>query len=339
MIYVFPHKTPTTTSFVFVRQARLLLHTYLHNHSYQANRIKKSTMAKKNKQGKGKKSKSGQTKKESRISMQDLEELSAGSEGDLPPENEWDDDAKALKNAILSGQFDHLLEREDGGGGDDESIEEVELDERYDTDPVDEDDDESVEEEEKAEEEVNEEKVDDQEESEEESGESEEEEKNQPEDEASNSDEEDEEEENAEQSIDQKNHVHSKALHVVTEALVGEKKDWPWAETFQVVPSTPLPFGAKAEGSDALDIHDDLKREVAFYDLALEAALKGQVECQKAGIPFTRPEDFFVEMVKSDGKDMLPMRLRYRTCKKSTLTLLLCCSFRSYGADQGPSHL
>ena len=94
---------------------------------------------------------------------------------------------------------------------------------------------------------------------------------------------------------------------MVTEALAAEKKEWPWAETFCVVPVTPLPFGAGTV--DALNIHDDLKREVAFYDTALEAVLEAKERCHQAGVPFTRPEDFFAEMVKTDGKLARKMRL------------------------------
>ena len=51
-----------------------------------------------------------------------------------------------------------------------------------------------------------------------------------------------------------------------------------------------------------VDIHDDLKREVAFYDTALEAVHLARGECERAGIPFTRPDDFFAEMIKTDGE-------------------------------------
>lgn len=104
-------------------------------------------------------------------------------------------------------------------------------------------------------------------------------------------------------------------------ALEGTDRHLPWPETFTVVPPTPLPFGpvdgatdgkkkrkrSVSEDSDDdeeeeeyVDIHDDLKREVAFYDNAMEAVRIARVQCEDAGIPFTRPEDFFAEMVKSD---------------------------------------
>ncbi|KAK1738991.1 eukaryotic rRNA processing protein EBP2 [Skeletonema marinoi] len=104
-------------------------------------------------------------------------------------------------------------------------------------------------------------------------------------------------------------------------ALEGTDRHLPWPETFTVVPPTPLPFGPvnddddvggkkrkRSEESDDdeeeeyVDVHDDLKREVAFYDNAMEAVRMARSHCENAGIPFTRPEDFFAEMIKTDGK-------------------------------------
>jgi rRNA-processing protein EBP2 len=50
------------------------------------------------------------------------------------------------------------------------------------------------------------------------------------------------------------------------------------------------------------DIQDDLQRELAFYAQALEAAKIGRSALLKEGVPFTRPNDYFAEMVKSDGQ-------------------------------------
>ncbi|KAL3784030.1 hypothetical protein HJC23_006316 [Cyclotella cryptica] len=95
-------------------------------------------------------------------------------------------------------------------------------------------------------------------------------------------------------------------------AIQSSNRNLPFAESFTVVPPTPLPFGPAAvlnknpeeeeegEGPQPVDIHDDLKREVAFYDTALEAVNLAREECEKVGIPFRRPEDFFAEMVKTD---------------------------------------
>lgn len=48
------------------------------------------------------------------------------------------------------------------------------------------------------------------------------------------------------------------------------------------------------------DIYDDTERELAFYKQALEAASSGRKKFKKLKLPFSRPEDYFAEMVKSD---------------------------------------
>ncbi|ODV95652.1 hypothetical protein PACTADRAFT_3342 [Pachysolen tannophilus NRRL Y-2460] len=48
------------------------------------------------------------------------------------------------------------------------------------------------------------------------------------------------------------------------------------------------------------DIYDDTQREVAFYKQGLEAAITGRKELLKLKIAFSRPLDYFAEMIKSD---------------------------------------
>ena len=48
------------------------------------------------------------------------------------------------------------------------------------------------------------------------------------------------------------------------------------------------------------DPDDDLTRELEFYRMAKDAATKAKTTLTKAGVPFTRPPDYFAEMVKSD---------------------------------------
>lgn len=48
------------------------------------------------------------------------------------------------------------------------------------------------------------------------------------------------------------------------------------------------------------DIHDDIERELAFYKQGLEAANEARRQLKKEKIPFSRPVDYFAEMVKSD---------------------------------------
>ena len=118
-------------------------------------------------------------------------------------------------------------------------------------------------------------------------------------------------------------------------ALQMANRNLPWAESFTIVPPTPLPFNPTSststtdsnkkrklnayteeddeddEEEEYVDIHDDLKREVAFYDNALESVTLAREQCESVGIPFTRPDDFFAEMVKSDGKFFCGVLLLY----------------------------
>ncbi|EKX43513.1 hypothetical protein GUITHDRAFT_45163, partial [Guillardia theta CCMP2712] len=48
------------------------------------------------------------------------------------------------------------------------------------------------------------------------------------------------------------------------------------------------------------DVNDDLKRELAFYDIALAGVKDCQEMCKSSGIPYERPKDFYAEMVKTD---------------------------------------
>ncbi|KAL8675015.1 MAG: hypothetical protein Q9168_000610 [Polycauliona sp. 1 TL-2023] len=48
------------------------------------------------------------------------------------------------------------------------------------------------------------------------------------------------------------------------------------------------------------DVNDDLNRELAFHKQCLIAAKEGRYRLKKEGIAFSRPTDYFAEMVKSD---------------------------------------
>ncbi|KIW11990.1 hypothetical protein PV08_09264 [Exophiala spinifera] len=48
------------------------------------------------------------------------------------------------------------------------------------------------------------------------------------------------------------------------------------------------------------DPNDDLTRELEFYRIARDAAVEGRALLKKEHIPFSRPADYFAEMVKSD---------------------------------------
>ena len=277
------------------------------------------------------------------VTMKALEEMSDDEnddadddDGELPPESEWNKEALALKAAIDAGTFDAAVLQSNNDDEDDESpFEEVDLDSG---------DDEEEDEEQEDEVDIDENIIDNEEEEEEEEDEEEDDEEDEDEnnvdgmkkstfdgtkvgntekdddddeidddDEEDNEDEdvdEDDEKEDKDRALLESNATRAKALKVVTASLLAEKKNWDWAETFDIVPPTPLPFnkevGKVASGistatTNPLGIHDDLQREVAFYDVALEAVLEAKNLCNEAGIPFTRPDDFFAEMVKTDG--------------------------------------
>lgn len=77
-------------------------------------------------------------------------------------------------------------------------------------------------------------------------------------------------------------------------------KKLPWIETMSVTSSEPI---------SVEDPNDDMKRELAFYQQALEAAKIGREKVLEAGVPFTRPDDYFAEMIKSD-EHMAKIRTR-----------------------------
>ncbi|EGN94021.1 hypothetical protein SERLA73DRAFT_189171 [Serpula lacrymans var. lacrymans S7.3] len=65
----------------------------------------------------------------------------------------------------------------------------------------------------------------------------------------------------------------------------------PWTETLAVT---------YPESID-VDVNDDLNRELAFYKQALHSADAARALASKNKLPFTRPSDYFAEMVKSDS--------------------------------------
>ncbi|CAM9419414.1 unnamed protein product [Ascophyllum nodosum] len=65
----------------------------------------------------------------------------------------------------------------------------------------------------------------------------------------------------------------------------------PWEETL-TISGIPL---------ELEDVHDDLKREVSFYNNTLEAVKRGRSLLVAAKVPYKRPDDFLCEMVKTDA--------------------------------------
>lgn len=55
-----------------------------------------------------------------------------------------------------------------------------------------------------------------------------------------------------------------------------------------------------AQVSKIKDVFDDYARELSFVEQAKEAAELARTQLKKDGIPFSRPTDYFAEMIKSD---------------------------------------
>lgn len=71
------------------------------------------------------------------------------------------------------------------------------------------------------------------------------------------------------------------------------------------LPLSDLPFSThqsvtSAEPIQIPDTNDDLKREQALYEQCLHAVQRGRKLLLAEGAPFTRPNDYFAEMVKTD---------------------------------------
>ena len=55
-----------------------------------------------------------------------------------------------------------------------------------------------------------------------------------------------------------------------------------------------------AAPTSILDVHDDLNRELAFHSQCLEAVTEARTLLRKENVKFSRPTDYFAEMVKTD---------------------------------------
>ncbi|KAI8322464.1 eukaryotic rRNA processing [Martensiomyces pterosporus] len=83
---------------------------------------------------------------------------------------------------------------------------------------------------------------------------------------------------------------HTAALTALLEEI--SQKGAEWIQRCDITSTAPIVV-EKTE--------DDLDRELKFYQQGLEAAIKGRQLIEKSGIPFSRPDDYFAEMVKSDS--------------------------------------
>lgn len=71
------------------------------------------------------------------------------------------------------------------------------------------------------------------------------------------------------------------------------------------LPIATLPFSehqsiTSDKPTEIADVSDDLNRELAFYSQSLEAVKAARLLLKAEGVSFTRPTDYFAEMVKAD---------------------------------------
>jgi len=52
---------------------------------------------------------------------------------------------------------------------------------------------------------------------------------------------------------------------------------------------------------DSLEVQDDIKREIAFYNATRANVMKGMHFLVQSSVPISRPDDFLAEMLKTDG--------------------------------------
>ncbi|KAI9506148.1 RRNA processing protein [Coemansia spiralis] len=83
---------------------------------------------------------------------------------------------------------------------------------------------------------------------------------------------------------------HKAALTTLVEEI--SQKNIEWIQRCDITSAEPLVVEK---------VEDDLDRELKFYQQALGAVIEGKKQILKAGVPFSRPEDYFAEMVKSDS--------------------------------------
>lgn len=88
---------------------------------------------------------------------------------------------------------------------------------------------------------------------------------------------------------------------------IGWPEDIDWIQSLSVT--------VEDDELKAVDVNDDLAREMAFYTQALEGARDAYQKFEALGIPFLRPSDYYAEMVKSDTH-MLKVKDKLLTQKK-----------------------
>lgn len=81
------------------------------------------------------------------------------------------------------------------------------------------------------------------------------------------------------------------------EGLLDKLKDITWPEDIDWTHKLSLDIPQEQE----VDVNDDLARELAFYNQALEGTREAFLKFETMKLPFLRPSDYYAEMVKTDS--------------------------------------
>lgn len=90
--------------------------------------------------------------------------------------------------------------------------------------------------------------------------------------------------------------------------LIKKQGRIPFTEHMTVTSEDPLQSADAMLRSDhagtlgvrSLEINDDIKREIAFYNVTRQNVMQGMKILVQAKVPISRPDDFLAEMVKTD---------------------------------------
>lgn len=80
-----------------------------------------------------------------------------------------------------------------------------------------------------------------------------------------------------------------------SEKLIKKQGRVPFSEHMAITSDKPLVI------HENLQVHDDIKREISFYNLVRENVQQGMRTLVQAKVPISRPDDFFAEMLKTDA--------------------------------------
>ncbi|EXB44287.1 hypothetical protein L484_012206 [Morus notabilis] len=89
----------------------------------------------------------------------------------------------------------------------------------------------------------------------------------------------------------------SKTAVYNTDGLLDKLGDISWPDNVGWIHKLSIDIDQEQQ----VDVNDDLARELAFFNQALEGTKRAFEKLQSMGLPFLRPSDYYAEMVKTDS--------------------------------------